>query len=207
MSELREIFGKNLTELRKKNQMTQLELAEKLSYSDKAISKWEHGDALPSLENLVAICEFYGVTLDQLTHEGIEKQKDINSAKTDKTNKIIISTLSVILVWFIIVSLYVIGALFNIFYTQYYWQLFLFAIPISCVILIVFTAIWAPAKYIYPEVTILIWSFLACIYCSFLDKNLWMLFLLGIPAQLIVVFWSRLKIKRRKPEDKYYHQD
>ena len=68
MSEIKENIGKNLTELRKKMKLTQAELAAKLNYSDKAISKWEHGDAIPSIENLVEICKFYGITLDQLVN-------------------------------------------------------------------------------------------------------------------------------------------
>ena len=49
MSEVKQIIGANLTELRKKKHLTQAELASKLNYSDKAISKWEHGDAVPSI--------------------------------------------------------------------------------------------------------------------------------------------------------------
>ena len=63
MNEIKKLIGKNLTELRKKQKLTQAELATKLNYSDKAISKWEHGDALPSIENLMEICNFYGITL------------------------------------------------------------------------------------------------------------------------------------------------
>ena len=52
MKELREIIGENLTELRKQKGYTQISLAEKLNYSDKAISKWENGSSLPPIDIL-----------------------------------------------------------------------------------------------------------------------------------------------------------
>ena len=75
MKEIREIVSENLTELRKEKKLTQLELAEKINYSDKAVSKWENGDTLPDIETLQKLCDFYGVTLDYLTHEGSRKDK------------------------------------------------------------------------------------------------------------------------------------
>ena len=69
MEDLRKIIGNNLSELRKKRGLTQLELAEKFNYTDRAVSKWENGDTLPDVEILYNLCEFYGVTLDYLTHE------------------------------------------------------------------------------------------------------------------------------------------
>ena len=49
MEKLNFIIAKNLSELRRKNKLTQLEVAEKLNYSDKAVSKWEQGEALPGI--------------------------------------------------------------------------------------------------------------------------------------------------------------
>ena len=49
MEELKNIIASNIATLRKKNGMTQAELAEKLCYSDKAISKWERGESIPDV--------------------------------------------------------------------------------------------------------------------------------------------------------------
>ncbi|MFQ8954332.1 MAG: helix-turn-helix domain-containing protein [Oscillospiraceae bacterium] len=54
MEKLNFIIAKNLSELRRKNKLTQLEVAEKLNYSDKAVSKWEQGESLPGIEVLYA---------------------------------------------------------------------------------------------------------------------------------------------------------
>ena len=66
MDDLKIIIGKNLSSLRKARKLTQLELAEKLNYSDKAVSKWEKGATTPDIETLKQLCDFYGVTLDYL---------------------------------------------------------------------------------------------------------------------------------------------
>ena len=70
MENIREIIGENLASLRKEAKLTQLELAEKFNYSDKAVSKWEKGDTIPDIETLYNLCQFYGVTIDYLTHQG-----------------------------------------------------------------------------------------------------------------------------------------
>jgi transcriptional regulator with XRE-family HTH domain len=192
MPELRQTVGKNLTNLRKKKGLTQQELALKLSYSDKAISKWEHGDALPPLENLVEICRFYGVTLDDLTHEDMRMPDDPSNEKTDKRNRLIITLLSVFLVWLIATAVYV---AINIILSVYYWQVFLFAVPVSCIVLIVFTSIWGDSRLLYLEISGLVWGLIGSIFCSIGDYKLWLLFILGIPAEAIIVIWSQLKRK------------
>src|SRR5574344_886564 len=143
MDELRTTIVKNLSELRKKRGLTQAELAEQLNYSDKAISKWEHGDAMPSIENLIVICKFYNITLDQLTTEGIENIKVVDEDKQNKNNKIIITALSFFTVWTLATIIYV---AIIILYSTYYWNAFVWAIPASLIDLIVFNSIWGKRK-------------------------------------------------------------
>lgn len=82
MSDLRIILADNLIKLRKANHLTQLELAQKLNYSDKAISKWEHGDTLPDIETLKTLADMYGVTVDALlTEEPIENKIDLKQTR------------------------------------------------------------------------------------------------------------------------------
>ena len=71
---LAEVIGKNITRLRKLANMTQLELAEKLNYSDKSISKWEQGNGIPDVRILIQLAELFGVTLDDLVHEHVDKE-------------------------------------------------------------------------------------------------------------------------------------
>ena len=86
MSDLNIIIGKNLMALRKKKGLTQLQLAEQFNYSDKSISKWEKGEAMPAIDILKNLADFYGVTLDFLTEEEIEFGR---TNLTDKTKAFI----------------------------------------------------------------------------------------------------------------------
>jgi len=190
MDDLRNVIGNNLARLRKSRGFTQQELADQLNYSDKAISKWEHATSLPSIENLFDICKFYDVSLDDLTHEDLHIQDVQNRRKGTSTNQIVITSLSVLLV-FLIATILFVGIYFI--YNMYEWKVFVWALPIASIILLVFNGIWGKVKWVYPITTLLIWSLLASTYVQALPQNLWMIFILGIPCELIVISWSRLK--------------
>jgi len=59
-------FAKKVAELRKEKGLTQAELAEKLSLSPQAISKWENGESLPDITTLPLLADILGVTIDEL---------------------------------------------------------------------------------------------------------------------------------------------
>lgn len=69
-----------LVRLRQEKHVTQSEVAKALSVSTKAISKWECGDGLPSIDRLKDIADYYGVTVDELLN-GERKEKDIPTEK------------------------------------------------------------------------------------------------------------------------------
>ena len=69
MDELKLIFASNLIRLRTAAGMTQAELGEQLNYSDKSISKWERGEAIPDAAVLKRMSEIFGVTVDYLLDE------------------------------------------------------------------------------------------------------------------------------------------
>lgn len=62
-------FADRLRELRTNNRYSQEQLAERLSVSRQAISKWETGESLPDVDKAMLICDFFGVTLDFLLRE------------------------------------------------------------------------------------------------------------------------------------------
>ena len=66
---VKEIIAKNISGLRKQKGMTQAELADKLCYSNKSISKWERADSLPDAEMLYKIAIFFGVDVNYLFEE------------------------------------------------------------------------------------------------------------------------------------------
>lgn len=193
MSELRKIIGANLQELRKRKKYTQQDLATELQYSDKAISKWEKGDSLPDIEVLYQICNFYGVTLDFLTHEGsFEDKKEYVVQEADRRNKIIITLLSVVLVWCLGLILYV---YFYVNKSINLWTSFIWPLPATALVLYVFNSVWGKKIRRYFIASIFSWLLILAFYLQGLsvNQNIWMLFLLGIPVQVILILWSQLK--------------
>ena len=86
-------IGKTIAELRKEKGWTQIELAEKLQVSDKAISKWEKGGGTPSIEFFPILAELFGVSIDYLITGKNEENNifgDIDSTKESKKENIIV---------------------------------------------------------------------------------------------------------------------
>ena len=73
-------IGSKIAELRKKNGMTQADLAEKLGITDKAVSKWERNLSCPDITTIPRISEIFGVSVDELMQcervEGKEGKED-----------------------------------------------------------------------------------------------------------------------------------
>lgn len=194
MKELRQIIGENLTELRKKNKLTQAELADKLNYSDKSISKWEKGSTLPDIEMLYKLAEMYGVTIDYLVREGDQtEKKDYVIPKTSTYNKRIIASLATIVIWIVATLVFVYA---KIIYAKNLWLLFLYALPVSCIVLLIFNSIWGNKRLNYVIISIGIWTFLLDIFLTFIkysSVNIWPVFIIGIPLQITVILWSGIK--------------
>ena len=84
--ELRNRITKNIIYYRKKAGMTQMEVANLLSYSDKAISKWERGLGLPDITVLAQLADLYGVTISELCEADHDGEKPIKEVVLMKVN-------------------------------------------------------------------------------------------------------------------------
>lgn len=198
MEDINKIIGKNLLQLRKNAKLTQMELADIFNYSDKSISKWETGESLPSIETLYDICVFYGVTLDALTKEETPTPVEQQPRKRNLLPvHLIITLLAVSAVWLLATILFV---SFKISLGKNIVMFYLWAVPISCIVLLVFNCIWGRKYLFFGILTALIWSTLACIHIQLLKYNLWMVYLLGIPLQVGAILWAALLKKPRKPK-------
>ena len=195
MNNIKETLPQNLIRLRTEHGLTQSKLAEKLNYTDKSVSKWERGEAIPPVDVLKDIADLYGVSLDFLVSNTDENALSITPAtKKEKTNKLIITLLAVSLVWIIATMLFTYGILFA---ERSVWVLFVAAVPITLIVLLVFNGVWGKRKYTFVIISALIWSALTTIYLAFLTApsqyNLWAIFIIGIPFQIATILWSQLK--------------
>lgn len=188
MEKINFIIAKNLTELRKKNKLTQMELAEKLNYSDKAVSKWEKGESFPGIEVFYKISKLYNVSLDYIIGESTAKPQKITTAKIRK-NRSIITLLSIIAVWLTAYVLYVFP---NILGNYKPWILFCWACPASLVVALVFDIIWHNKRFMFIFMSALMWTVLICFCLQFINYNIWMILGIGVPLQIAVLLWARL---------------
>lgn len=79
----KQTFGEMISSLRKEKGMTQLELAEKMGVTDKAVSKWERNLSFPDVSSLPRLAEIFGITVDELIQaKGVpadeQKKTDVN---------------------------------------------------------------------------------------------------------------------------------
>lgn len=198
MEDLRKIIGNNLSELRKRRGLTQLELAEKFNYTDRAVSKWENGDTLPDVEILYNLCEFYGVTLDYLTREHTNYYVKRND-ELQLWNKIAITCLVAMIVWGLATIIFVISLLRR---HNPLWQSFVVAVPITALLTLYFNRVYFKNKLTKIICwSVFTWSLIASAYLIIMDHQFWPLFLLGIPAQASILIYFLFKTTSNK-EDK-----
>lgn len=191
MQEIKDIVAKNIIDLRKKNKLTQTELAEKLNYSDNAVSRWERGEVTPSLETLEQMSKVFDVPLSSLIEDNA-KGTSIAKDKKQVLNKLAVTLIFFSLVWLIAIVIYVYG---KIIFNLNLWTIYVWAIPFSCLVLLPFNEYWG--RYIYKFVlfSIFDWSILSAIYLQFLQYNMWLIFIIGVPIQVALCIWAFIKPK------------
>ena len=199
MKTLRQIVGENLTELRKNKKLTQFELAEQLNYSDKSISKWERAEGLPDILVLKALADFYDIRVDDFFREEKAKIK-----MTRKSRRWFIFGLSETLVWLVF------GVFFSVFSIALpnvfaWWLLFVYAAAASAILAVVWAGIYHKRLYQLIATSCIVWFTIASIYLTALmvtlpnpNPNLWLLFLIGVPLEILAVLWYFLRKNLKK---------
>lgn len=195
MDELKKTVARNIAALRGKAHLTQFELGEKLNYSDKAVSRWERGEAIPDAYVLLMMADIFGVTVDYLLKEHTdeelaEKTKAeeavlLEAAKSKRfsPNHKRIAWITILSIWAISLLVFVITATAG----SVFWLVFIYALPVSAIVLLVLNSIWGTRKHNLILVSLLVWSVLLSLHLTLLPLgNFWMIYLLGVPAQVIV---------------------
>lgn len=198
---LKAVIAANVAELRKGRSMTQQELAERLNYTDKAISKWERGESLPDVLVLKQIADIFGVTVDYLlSAEHPEPPATSEPAVDLKRQQSLrargfVTGMSILLVWMAAVVMFIVFETVSV-HPLFHWFVFACAVCASLIIWLVMNSIWFNRRRNYLIISLLMWSLLILLYTTvyFLaDRMLWLVFLLGLPGQAIIIMWSRLK--------------
>ena len=196
-------IGVNISNLRKRMGLTQAGLAEKVNYSDKAVSKWERGESVPDILTLVSLAEVLGVSVDDLLKDpnalpentgAVQQVMDQVVQKTlkRKADKRIIVQLSSLLVWFVALLAYVTLSSLGV---SKSWLAFFWAIPADAVVVLSLRSAWRDFRSNRVLISVIMWGSLLGIYMSLFllfQANVWRIFLLGIPGQLAIFLWFRM---------------
>ncbi len=193
MEELKQNVAKKLIYYRKKFKLTQSEVAEKISYSDKSVSKWERGEALPDVVVLKALSEIYGVTVEHLLSPEEKHMKlDSSLIQQIKEKRLLIVLFSVCLVWLVATVLFAIMRFFLPHIEQAWWC-FMLAIPVSFIVTTIFSELWANQIYRIISASLLNWSATLALFLSFDLHEKWLIFVVAIPIQVLIILWFLLK--------------
>lgn len=192
--ELKTVIGKNIAEYRKLAGLSQIDFAEKLNYSDKAVSKWERGESLPDIIVLKQIADLFGITVNDLLGEKEEKKKRININKLLR-NKTFIFILSVGIVWLVATIVCVFMLIFGN-TSKWVWLPFIYALPISFIIGIVFMAIWKNRLLLTISESLLVWTLVLSLCLTIEYDNIWYMFIIAIPLQILIGIWNLMKWKK-----------
>ena len=193
MNDLKGTLARNLVRCRKTAGLTQLQVAEKLNYSDKAVSKWERGEGLPDLAVLVALSEMYGVTLDYLVSDHGEGDKP---PRKDGRRRLVWTLCSCVLVWVIATAIFVLLSIFGV--EGDLWLAFVFAAPATFVLLVIFAALWSGRYAVFASVSGLLWTCALAVFLSWHAQNVWLVFVAAAPLQVLAVFWFILRPQKSK---------
>ena len=196
MENVKETIARNLTELRRAHNLTQSALAEKLNYSDKAISRWEHAETLPDIETLCRICEIYGVSFEYLLSKERTEIAPVSTPVKNTGRRVTICLIAICTIWLAALTLFTsLGTLFGV----YDWRIFIWAIPASMTVIFVCNLIWWRSRIFYSIIlSFVLWTIILAIYLQMLKYNLWLLFIVGAPIQAIVILANNMPKKRVK---------
>ena len=184
LSDLKLISASNIINLRTAHGMTQAELGAKLNYSDKTISKWERGEAIPDAYVLVQMAELFGVTVNDLlsAHDKWEPPKDENEVPTRSYSVSVIIAIVLLGVFTIALTVFVTLWLIDIIE----WRVFLVALSVELLVYMILVCVFKRGRHLQYILAAFVLSLFVLAYFFLPVDRPWQLFLLAVPAEAIV---------------------
>lgn len=186
---LRQLIAENIAYYRRQNGDTQADLAEKLNYSDKSVSKWERGDGTPDIFILSKIADLYDISVQDL----------LRTKKVPKshTRHVLINLLSIGLVWLVMTVLFCAAKILGVLPDKA-WLLFIYAIPVSGIVWAVFSCLWWNLLLRALSGSLIIWGVgLSLVLSIHLNSSFLLLVICGVLQVLLILFYL-LKYQNRK---------
>ena len=196
LNELKLVTASNLIRLRTGKNMTQAELGVQLNYSDKTVSKWERGEAIPDAYVLTELSDLFHVTVDYLltSHDAWQSPEEIRKANEPMYSSDIIIAVTILGIMTASLTAFVIGWICGIIE----WRIFLVGLVLSAVAFLVLDCIFNHARYLKPAMIVLIISVFVLVYFLLWDFKPWQIFLLLVPAITIALLSTHINKKPKK---------
>ena len=194
---IKQNIAKNLIYYRKINNLTQIQLAEKLSYSDKAISKWERGESVPDIFTLKKIATLYRINVDDLLKEKTTRRQFIYK------NRLIVSLMGVGLTWLVATSAYMIISIISESLSSHInnlWLVWIYATLASFIVAFVFAKIWGERWHRFFLVSGIVLSACAIVFLHLLLANIpssWLVWCVFGPLEILVILWYLINKKKK----------
>ncbi len=206
INETKNNIAHNLIKYRTLSGFTQAELAEKINYSDKSVSKWERAEGTPDIFVLEKLAEVYSIKVDDFLLPKDSKRAPLSSFKLTKGRRLIINILSIGLVWLVSVTVYF---LLNIILgfmhvpADQCFIVFIYAIPLSAIVQVIFSNIWWNDISAFVASSLIIWGVVLSIFLSFIvfefrTVGTWTIFLVAAVLQVMTCLWFVLRYIKRK---------
>ncbi|MCL2540749.1 MAG: helix-turn-helix domain-containing protein [Firmicutes bacterium] len=190
-----QVIAANLIAFRKNAGLTQAELAEKVNYSDKAISKWERGESLPGVLVFKQLAELYKTSVDNILCS--TKNEKPRYLPKPNSKKYIITLLSVGLVWLVFLIVFTVLAL--IWGEPASFGIYLFwGLPVSGIVMTALSGVFKMRLEFYVSLSFLTWMIALCLFLTFTTPNNFLVFIIAAVFQVLVGLWFLLMRKRRK---------
>ena len=205
LAELKLITASNLINLRTAHGMTQAELGAKLNYSDKTISKWERGEAIPDAYVLTQIAELFGVTVNDLLSGENEwrapEDETVGPEFTYSTDRII----ALVMVAVFTLALTVFVTLWMLRILE--WRVFLVGLSVALLTYMILDITLKKGRHLQYVLALFVLSLFVLAYFFLPKSNPWQLFLIAAPAEVLVFLGCNIKkpalrgrLKKRRKE-------
>ena len=178
LSDLKLVTAGNIINLRTARGLTQAELGAKLNYSDKTISKWERGEAIPDAYVLTQMAELFGVTVDELPGPSYSVEVLISL--------VLIGVFTAGLAVF--VTLWMLGII--------EWRVFLVTLSVGILVYMILDCVFLHARHLQYILGAFVLSLFVLVYFFLHQYRPWQLFLVAVPAEVLVFLGCNL---RRRP--------
>ncbi len=201
MDNIKDLVRENLVRLRKENKLTQIELAQKIGYSDKAISRWETGEVTPDIETINALAELYRVPVSIFFER--ESESELAKARERKRHagrKFATAFLGGACLWYVVIILYITMSMRG---DGRAWLVFIWALPATFLLALYFSKKWGPKVLSMVFCSLLCWALILAFYLQFIKYNMYLLFPSGVPLQAIIILWAFVKPSKTEKQRKY----